>query len=126
MLRASSSLLPPVSSAPSLLTLIPSLNFSSSPLSEPFFTSSPVKFSLLHHQTMLSKKALLGTPDLPRHFYSSSFKGIPPMAGIHQFCPRGLTGLSFYQTPSSLYYFVFPLFSKFFRGKWQFFFWSSS
>ncbi|XP_071923995.1 rhodanese-like/PpiC domain-containing protein 12, chloroplastic isoform X2 [Coffea arabica] len=92
MLRASSSLLPPVSSAPSLLTLIPSLNFSSSPLSEPFFTSSPVKFSLLHHQTMLSKKALLGTPDLPRRFYSSSFKGIPPMAGIHQFCPRGLTG----------------------------------
>lgn len=91
MLRASSSLLPPVSSAPSLLTLIPSLNFSSSPLAEPFLTSSPVKLSLLHHQTMLSKKALLVTPDLPRRFYSSSFKGIPPMAGSDQFCSRGLT-----------------------------------
>lgn len=123
MLRASSSLLPPVSSAPSLLTLIPSLNFSSSPLAEPFLTSSPVKLSLLHHQTMLSKKALLVTPDLPRRFYSSSFKGIPPMAGSDQFCSRGLTGLSFYQTPSSLYYFLFPpFFFQFFKGKVAIFF----
>lgn len=95
MLRASSSsLLPPVSSAPSLFTLIPSLSFSSSPSSQPSLTSSPVKFTLLHHRTMRCKKALLVTPDLPRRLYSSGFKGIPPMAGRHQFSSRGLAASS--------------------------------
>lgn len=88
MLRAYSSLLPPIST-PSLFSLIPSLSLSS-PLREPLI--SPVK-----NQTALSKALLI--PNSPHSFQSFSFKGLSPMVGRHQFCPRGITGLSFYLNP---------------------------
>ncbi|KAL3529943.1 hypothetical protein ACH5RR_009265 [Cinchona calisaya] len=79
MLRASSCFQLPPNSAPSLFSLIPSLNLSS-PLPEPLI--SPVNCTL--------SKALL-VPSLPHRFHSFSFKGVFPMVGLHQFCPRGFT-----------------------------------